>query len=275
MTTEIPKGDGPHDPALLTTDAALLVQARWLRNMLIERAEATGDDTAGHMAACYKLHAAVFHEFHGLEQECEVHLARHVLLEETQQEVKRLRAELDEVQRPLDAQMARLNRRVIDLTAELDALRFKPLAKYDDVLAPFLSLMRRELHANAGKGDRPGWLAMSANEGLLEVYYHLAKLQKAVKHNDGPAIQEFSADVANMAMMVLDVCGGLAWVASDSLSGAQKQDKPAVPAAPQVIEQCAECAAYDPDATCPQCRFIKPASGVNESEGDGNAPQTT
>ena len=32
---EIPKGDGPHDPALLTTDAALLQQARWLRNMLI------------------------------------------------------------------------------------------------------------------------------------------------------------------------------------------------------------------------------------------------
>ena len=77
------------------------------------------------MAACYKLHAAVFHALHGLEQECEVHLAQHVLLEETQQEVKRLRAELDEVQRPLDAQMARLNRRVIDLTAELDALRLK------------------------------------------------------------------------------------------------------------------------------------------------------
>jgi hypothetical protein len=84
--------------------------------------------------------------------------------------------------------------------------------KYDDVLVPFLTLMRRELHANCGKGDRPGWLAMSANEGLLEVYYHLSKLQKAVKHNDGPAIQEFSADVANMAMMVLDICGGLAWV---------------------------------------------------------------
>jgi hypothetical protein len=85
--------------------------------------------------------------------------------------------------------------------------------KYDDVLAPFLTLMRRELHANCGKGDRPGWLAMSPNEALLEVYYHLlSKLQKAVKHNDGPAIQEFSADVANMSMMVLDICGGLAWV---------------------------------------------------------------
>jgi hypothetical protein len=84
--------------------------------------------------------------------------------------------------------------------------------KYDDVLLPFLTLMRRELHANCGKGDRPGWLSMDANTALLEVYYHLAKLQKAVKHNDGPAIQEYSADVANMAMMVLDICGGLAWV---------------------------------------------------------------
>jgi len=84
--------------------------------------------------------------------------------------------------------------------------------KFDDVLLPFLSLMRQELHANTGKGDRPGWLRMDANTALLEVYYHLAKLQKAVKHNDGPAIMEYSADVANMAMMVLDICGWLAWV---------------------------------------------------------------
>jgi hypothetical protein len=84
--------------------------------------------------------------------------------------------------------------------------------KYDDVLLPFLSLMRRELHANCGKGDRPGWLSMDAETALLEVYYHLAKLQKAVKQNDGPQIMEFSADVANMAMMVLDICGGLAFV---------------------------------------------------------------
>jgi hypothetical protein len=82
--------------------------------------------------------------------------------------------------------------------------------KYDDVLMPFLSLMRKELHANCGKGDRPGWLAISPGDALLEVYYHLAKLQKAVRKNDGPAIQEYAADVANMSMMVLDICGGLA-----------------------------------------------------------------
>ena len=70
--------------------------------------------------------------------------------------------------------------------------------------------MRQELHANAGKGDRPGWLSMKPGECLLEIYYHLSKLQKAVKDNDGPHVIEYSADVANMSMMLLDICGGLA-----------------------------------------------------------------
>ena len=87
-----------------------------------------------------------------------------------------------------------------------------PDTKYDDVLVPFVSLMRKELHANSRKGDRPGWLRMDANTALLEIYWHTAKLSAAVKNNDGPAIMEHSADVANMAMMVLDICGGLAWV---------------------------------------------------------------
>lgn len=82
-------------------------------------------------------------------------------------------------------------------------------AKYDDVLLPFARLMARELHANAGKGDRPGWLRMSAAEGMLEIYYHTAKLQKAVKNGEGDRISEYAADVANMAMMLLDMCGGL------------------------------------------------------------------
>lgn len=83
--------------------------------------------------------------------------------------------------------------------------------KYDDVLLPFLSLMRKELHANSSKGDRPGWLRMDPNTALLEIYWHTAKLSVAVNKNDGPAIMEHSADVANMAMMLLDVCGGLAF----------------------------------------------------------------
>lgn len=82
--------------------------------------------------------------------------------------------------------------------------------KYGDVLRPFVSMMNAELHANAGKGDRPGWLSMSTDTCLLEIYYHLAKLQKSVRDDAGNAIVEHSADVANMAMMLVDICGGLA-----------------------------------------------------------------
>ncbi|WP_052251813.1 hypothetical protein [Pseudomonas aeruginosa] len=82
--------------------------------------------------------------------------------------------------------------------------------KYDDVLLPFLKSMEHELHANAGKGDRPGWLQMDRRTALLEIYYHLAKLQKATKDNDAAGIVEYAADVANMSMMLVDVCGLLA-----------------------------------------------------------------
>lgn len=81
--------------------------------------------------------------------------------------------------------------------------------KYDDTLVPFLALMRKELHANSSKGDRPGWLTMSRETALLEIYYHVSKLQKAVRDDDANRIRENAADVANMAMMLLDVCGGL------------------------------------------------------------------
>ncbi|MDG3878091.1 hypothetical protein L5B10_29765, partial [Pseudomonas aeruginosa] len=82
--------------------------------------------------------------------------------------------------------------------------------KYDEVLLPFLKSMEHELHANAGKGDRPGWLQMDRRIALLEIYYHLAKLQKATKDNDAAGIVEYAADVANMSMMLVDVCGLLA-----------------------------------------------------------------
>ncbi len=100
--------------------------------------------------------------------------------------------------------------------------------KYGDVLRPFVIQMERELHANAGKGDRPGWLKMSPEVALLEIYYHLAKLQKAVKDNNGPGIQEYAADVANMSMMLLDICGGLALIeyAAPAASGAHPDALP-------------------------------------------------
>ena len=94
--------------------------------------------------------------------------------------------------------------------------------KYDDTLLPFLAMMRAELHANVGKGDRPGWLQMDRNTALLEIYYHLAKLQKAVKHDNEPEIREFGADVANMTMMLLDVCGVLTNTSNNPPTGETK-----------------------------------------------------
>lgn len=86
----------------------------------------------------------------------------------------------------------------------------EPVAqKYDETLMPFVALMRKELHSNAGKGDRHGWLAMPAEICLLEIFYHLGKLQKAVKKSDGDGMMEYAADVANMCMMLLDICGAL------------------------------------------------------------------
>jgi hypothetical protein len=83
--------------------------------------------------------------------------------------------------------------------------------KYDDTLLPFIALMRKELHSNDAKGDRPGWLAMSADTCLLEIIYHFGKLQASVRRGDEDGICEYAADVANMCMMLTDICGALAY----------------------------------------------------------------
>lgn len=99
-------------------------------------------------------------------------------------------------------------------------LEGSPLAgKYGAFLTPFVQMMESELHANAGKGDRPGWLSMGREVGLLEIYYHLAKLQKAVKDDDEAGIREYGADVANMAMMMVDICGCLSALAPNEEPG--------------------------------------------------------
>ncbi|MDU9415191.1 hypothetical protein [Pseudomonas sp. zfem005] len=93
--------------------------------------------------------------------------------------------------------------------------------KYAEVLLPFLKLMETELHANAGKGDRPGWLAMDRKTALLEIFYHLSKLQKALKVGNNDGIREHAADTANMCMMLVDICGLL--TASDPTAAEQQQ----------------------------------------------------
>lgn len=104
------------------------------------------------------------------------------------------------------------------------------MGKYDEALKPFAAMMEKELHANAGKGDRPGWLSMSADACLLEIYYHLGKLQKAVKDGNGDGICEYAADVANMTMMLTDICGALNLFAR----GLPVEQPPAVGGEPEV-----------------------------------------
>lgn len=82
-------------------------------------------------------------------------------------------------------------------------------------------LMKHELDENRPlKKGRESWLKNSAIDHVLQVYYHTGKLQVAVKellemqtaeahsrrlHLQEAEVLEYAADVANHAMMVLDV----------------------------------------------------------------------
>lgn len=56
-------------------------------------------------------------------QRLEYHDAQEGLLEHAQQANARLRAEVEEIARPLDAEMGRLNRNLITVNAQLEAMR--------------------------------------------------------------------------------------------------------------------------------------------------------
>lgn len=132
--------------------------------------------------------------------------------------VTRLQAEVSHLRQHKNDYMEAAEETRRALQSDLDALKAQPQGepvaaqKYDDTLLPFLALMRKELHANVGKGDRPGWLTMSSDNCLLEIFYHLGKLQKSVKNRDAAGMTEYAADVANMCMMLLDICGVLAFI---------------------------------------------------------------
>jgi hypothetical protein len=71
----------------------------------------------------------------------------------------------------------------------------------------FGHLMKEELDANFGKGDRDAWLQMSTDEALNEIRYHLEKLETAVEMGEKDQVIENAVDVANCAMIFLDVQG--------------------------------------------------------------------
>ena len=77
-------------------------------------------------------------------------------------------------------------------------------------VAAFAALMERELRANDELRGRAGWKDMPAAELLRMLDVDAAKLRFALGSGDTAKIIEQCADVANMAMMIADVSGGLA-----------------------------------------------------------------
>lgn len=78
----------------------------------------------------------------------------------------------------------------------------------EDKREAFGHMMKEELDANFSKGDREAWLQMSTDESLSEIRYHLEKLENSVEMREGEEkIKEHAVDVANCAMIFLDVQG--------------------------------------------------------------------
>lgn len=107
----------------------------------------------------------------------------------------------------------------IELTDTAERWWFQHAAERQAVAA-FVTLMVNELAANDSKGNRPGWLQMDRKEAMGEIGWHLAKLQVAAKRRSeiddaglrpstlaDEGVREYGADVANQAMMALDVMG--------------------------------------------------------------------
>lgn len=66
----------------------------------------------------------------------------------------------------------------------------------------FADLMRKELYANRGKGDQPVWRVADPKNLAYDISWHLVKLMSALKEANHNEVREYSADVANLAMMV-------------------------------------------------------------------------
>lgn len=83
------------------------------------------------------------------------------------------------------------------------------LKMYDEVTEEFQKYMKKELEANFKKGDRNGangWLEVKNMKfWISELYYHVGKLQSAIMTDDIERIKENTADIANLALMTLDV----------------------------------------------------------------------
>ena len=106
----------------------------------------------------------------------------------------------------LKAENQALQDRLTKADQDLDSM-CAVFGSYGNTLIPFVQLMRKELEANSHKGDREGWLQMTVGTALAECKHHYDKMYRAVHSADREGIREHTADVANCAMMLLDVSG--------------------------------------------------------------------
>lgn len=148
-------------------------------------------------------------------------------------------------------------------------------------LGLFVECMIEELAENVVKGGRttqagrPGWLTMNRKQAMAEIGWHLAKLQVAAKDLDArrggssilvegemeeayaEAVREYAADVANCALMALDVMGLL--FETSAPAGTSEGPPPA-----RLSDAEGECEGRDSapdcsashgtaDGPCPQC----------------------
>ena len=70
----------------------------------------------------------------------------------------------------------------------------------------FAEVMEEKLRQNDYKG---GWGNTAPGDLLLRLEQEAQELRDAIEMCDASAIRREAADVANFAMMVADVCGGL------------------------------------------------------------------
>lgn len=85
--------------------------------------------------------------------------------------------------------------------------------RLDEKMEILNGAMHNELKANEKKGD---WAGEDAQQHVHELLYHAAKLSLAVRFSSKHAVLEYCADVANHALMVIDLVG--AWDATLDLT---------------------------------------------------------
>ena len=76
------------------------------------------------------------------------------------------------------------------------------------LIKEFSQLMLKEMDANEHKDVRGPWIKVHPKELLADVLYHCGKLAVSIRECDDEGVREYSADVANLAMMVLKAFEG-------------------------------------------------------------------